>query len=134
MFVKLQGIRNKNINHIGHDCCSFSKNSSNTWKKNIDNKGYDFWNRTYYPSHEDSAKKRKSYFIIDAHSKILGRLASLAAAVIRGKKTQRYHPAVDMGDRVIVINAGKVKVTGNKLYKKTYFRHTQNKRSGAGRI
>jgi large subunit ribosomal protein L13 len=46
----------------------------------------------------------------------------------------RYHPAMDMGDTVIVINAEKIKVTGKKYWMKYYFRHAQNKRSGAGRI
>ena len=63
----------------------------------------------------------------------LGRLATLAAKVIRGKHTPLYHPAMDMGCYVVVINADKVEVTGKKENQKTYFRHTQNKRSGAGR-
>merc|ERR1712217_626675 len=65
---------------------------------------------------------------------ILGRLASLVATIIRGKLNPQYHPAVNMGNNVIVINADKVKVTGQKYKKKYYFRHTQNKSSGAGRI
>merc|ERR1711862_120548 len=51
-----------------------------------------------------------------------------------GKMNPYYHPAMDTGDYVIVINADKVEVTGAKHWKKYYFRHTQNKRSGAGRI
>merc|ERR1712078_949035 len=71
---------------------------------------------------------------IDAEGQTLGRLATLAASAIRGKMNPRYHPAMDMGDYVIVINAGKINVTGKKYWKKFYFRHTQNKRSGAGQI
>merc|ERR1712093_547896 len=65
---------------------------------------------------------------------ILGRLATLAASVIRGKMNPKYHPAMDMGENVIIINAEKVRVTGKKYWMKYYFRHTQNRRSGAGRI
>merc|ERR1719265_1952190 len=95
---------------------------------------YDFWNNTYYPKRGDAASNIKPWFIIDADGQILGRLATLAASVIRGKMNPKYHPAMDMGDNVIVINAEKVKVTGKKYWMKYYFRHTQNKRSGAGRI
>merc|ERR1711959_815022 len=54
--------------------------------------------------------------------------------VIRGKTTPHYHPAMDMGNNVIIVNADKVKVSGKKYWTKYYFRHTQNPRSGAGRI
>merc|ERR1719316_1919453 len=94
----------------------------------------DHWNNTYYPKLGDTAHNSKPWFIIDAEGQVLGRLATLAASVIRGKMNPKYHPAMDMGDNVIVINADKVKLTGKKYWMKYYFRHTQNKRSGAGRI
>merc|ERR1712217_140932 len=81
------------------------------------NKGKDFLNKTYYPKAEDANNNIKSWYIIDANGQILGRLASLAATIIRGKLNPQYHPAVNMGNNVIVINADKVKVTGQK-YKK----------------
>merc|ERR1712224_898277 len=70
----------------------------------------------------------------DAEGQTLGRLATLAATAIRGKMNPKYHPAMDMGDYVIIVNAEKINVTGDKYWKKYYFRHTLSKRSGAGRI
>ncbi|CAG9465870.1 unnamed protein product [Pedinophyceae sp. YPF-701] len=99
----------------------------------VEKLGRDTWNNTYYPKQADSANVTKPWYIIDAEGQTLGRLASLAARVIRGKHLATYHPAMDMGCTVVVINADKVQVTGNKYNDKTYFRHTQNKRSGAGR-
>merc|ERR1712014_480856 len=64
----------------------------------------------------------------------LGRLATLAASAIRGKTNPQFQPSMRTGSNVIVVNADKVKVTGKKYNNKFYFRHTQNKRSGAGRI
>merc|ERR1712093_954232 len=97
-------------------------------------KRYDFWNNTYYPKLEDTANNIKPWYIIDADGQTLGRLATLIANVIRGKMNPQYHPAMDMGDNIIVVNAEKVKVSGKKYWMKHYFRHTQNVRSGAGRI
>merc|ERR1711869_122605 len=94
----------------------------------------DYWNNTYYPRLEHVANNAKHWYIIDADGQTLGRLCTLASSVIRGKMNPGYHPAMDTGDYVIVVNASKVKVTGKKYGKKYYFRHTQNKRSGAGRI
>jgi large subunit ribosomal protein L13 len=97
-------------------------------------KGADHWNTTYYPTLSDKANNIKPWYIIDAKGKTLGRLAALAASYIRGKNSATYHPANDMGSYVIVINAEHVQVTGKKFDDKYYFNHTQNKRSGAGRI
>merc|ERR1719313_2237496 len=94
----------------------------------------DPWNNTFYPKLGDEAHSCKPWYLIDAEGQILGRLATLAASIIRGKMNPKYHPAMDMGDNVIVVNASKVKVTGKKYWMKYYFRHTQNARSGAGRI
>jgi len=67
--------------------------------------------------------KRQSY-IIDANNQILGRLAVKVADILRGKHKPIYTPHVDTGDQVIVINAKKIKVTGNKLKQKTYQRYS----------
>ncbi len=70
---------------------------------------------------EDADKK---WFVIDATDQVLGRLATKAASVIRGKNKAIFTPNMDTGDFVIVINAGKVKMTGKRELQKTYFRHS----------
>lgn len=60
------------------------------------------------------------WFLVDAEGKSLGRLAAAVANVIRGKNTARFTPHADAGDFVVVINAGKVKITGKKELQKTY--------------
>ena len=66
----------------------------------------------------------REWFIVDAEEQTLGRLASEIAQIIRGKKKPFFTPHMDMGDFVVVVNAEKVKVTGNKEKDKTYFRHS----------
>jgi len=66
----------------------------------------------------------REWFIVDAEGQTLGRLASEIAQIIRGKKKPFFTPHMDMGDFVVVVNAEKVKVTGNKERDKTYFRHS----------
>lgn len=66
----------------------------------------------------------REWFIIDADGQTLGRLASEVAQIIRGKKKTYFTPHMDMGDFVVIINAEKIKVTGNKEEAKTYFRHS----------
>jgi large subunit ribosomal protein L13 len=66
----------------------------------------------------------RKWYIIDAEGKTLGRLASEAAAIIRGKHKPQFTPHVDTGDFVIVINASKVVLTGKKLQKKMYYKHS----------
>ena len=66
----------------------------------------------------------REWFIVDAEGQTLGRLASEIAQIIRGKKKSFFTPHMDMGDFVVVVNAEKVKVTGNKEKDKTYFRHS----------
>ena len=66
----------------------------------------------------------REWFIVDAEGQTLGRLASEIAQIIRGKKKPFYTPHMDMGDFVVVVNAAKVKVTGNKEKDKSYFRHS----------
>ncbi len=67
---------------------------------------------------------QKEWFVVDAKDEVLGRLASKVAIVLRGKHKPSYTPHVDCGDNVIVINAEKVKLTGNKMSDKKYVRHT----------
>lgn len=74
-----------------------------------------------------SAKKttvEKEWLLIDAEGEVVGRLASIAAKLLRGKYKTNYTPHVDCGDNVIIINADKVRFTGNKLSDKVYVRHT----------
>ena len=64
------------------------------------------------------------WFVIDATDKVLGRVASEVALRLRGKHKPIYTPHVDTGDFVVVVNADKIKLTGNKLDKKFYYRHS----------
>ena len=66
----------------------------------------------------------KEWVVIDATNEVLGRLASQVAKILRGKNKPSYTPHVDCGDYVIVVNAEKVKLTGDKLTEKVYVRHT----------
>ncbi len=66
----------------------------------------------------------KKWYILDAKGKVLGRLATEAATILRGKHRPTYTPNVDTGDHVIIINAEKVVLTGNKLKDKKYNRHS----------
>jgi large subunit ribosomal protein L13 len=66
----------------------------------------------------------KSWQVIDANGQVLGRLASEVARLLMGKHKPVYSPHLDMGDFVIIVNADKVRVTGNKLDDKIYYRHT----------
>jgi large subunit ribosomal protein L13 len=70
------------------------------------------------------ATVKKEWVIIDATDQVLGRLASVAAMILRGKHKPDFTPHVDCGDYVIVINAEKVKLTGNKTEQKIYIHHT----------
>jgi large subunit ribosomal protein L13 len=70
------------------------------------------------------ATVERNWYIVDATDKNLGRLASVIAEVLRGKRSAWYTPHVDTGDFVVVVNAEKVAVTGNKLAEKRYYRHS----------
>jgi len=72
----------------------------------------------------ESAQSSRSWFVVDAANKPLGRLASEIASVLRGKHKPTYTPHVDTGDFVIVVNAGQVRLTGNKLDQKHYYSHS----------
>jgi large subunit ribosomal protein L13 len=71
-----------------------------------------------------SAQANREWFVIDATGKPLGRLASTIATVLRGKHKPTFTPHEDAGDFVIVVNADKVRLTGNKLDKKFYYSHS----------
>ena len=66
----------------------------------------------------------RKWYVVDAEGQTLGRLAAEVAKVLRGKHKPIYTPHVDTGDHIIVINADKIQVTGNKLDQKMYFRHS----------
>lgn len=66
----------------------------------------------------------RKWYIIDAEGEVLGRMSTKIAMVLRGKHKPDFTPHIDSGDNVIVINAEKVKLTGNKAEAKTYIRHT----------
>ena len=67
---------------------------------------------------------KKNWYLIDAENQVLGRLSSKIAQLIRGKGKPEFTPHLDMGDFVIVVNADKVKVSGNKEKNKMYWHHT----------
>jgi large subunit ribosomal protein L13 len=71
-----------------------------------------------------SATVRGDWFLIDANGKTLGRLATQIAHRLKGKHKVDYSPHVNMGDHIVVVNAGKVRVTGRKLSDKIYYHHT----------
>ena len=66
----------------------------------------------------------RKWYVIDAEGKSLGRVASLAATYLRGKNKPTYTPHVDCGDYIIIVNAQKVNLTGNKLDDKMYYNHS----------
>ncbi|MGH8217717.1 MAG: 50S ribosomal protein L13 [Steroidobacteraceae bacterium] len=67
---------------------------------------------------------RGDWYLVDASGKTLGRLASQIAHRLKGKHKPSYSPHVDMGDHIVVVNAGKIHVTGRKLADKVYYHHT----------
>ena len=76
---------------------------------------------TFFPKEGDLNKK---WYVADAEEAVLGRLSAKIAAILRGKHKVIYTPHTDAGDYVIVINASKVRLTGNKLEQKTYVRYS----------
>ncbi len=74
--------------------------------------------------HAKPGEVQREWLVVDATDLVLGRLASQVAQILKGKNKPQYTPHVDTGDFVIVVNADKIKVTGNKLQAKEYFRHT----------
>ena len=78
--------------------------------------------KTFMPN---PAKVERKWYVVDAAGMTLGRLSSEVAKVLRGKNKPIYTPNVDCGDYVIVINADKVRITGDQDFKKFYFSHSQ---------
>lgn len=70
------------------------------------------------------ANRQRDWYLVDAEGQTLGRLATQIADVLRGKRKPQYTPHTDVGDFVVVVNAEKVGVTGNKRQAKTYWRHS----------
>ena len=79
--------------------------------------------KTYYAK---SNEVEREWVLIDAKDQVLGRVAAKAAYILKGKHKPTYTPHVDTGDFVIIINADKVRVTGQKALKKEYFHHTNH--------
>ncbi len=77
--------------------------------------------KTIFPKAKDVERR---WYVIDAEDAVLGRLAVKAATILRGKHKPQFTPNQECGDYVIVVNAGKVRVTGNKPAQKMYYRHT----------
>jgi large subunit ribosomal protein L13 len=77
--------------------------------------------KTFTPRKEDIERK---WYVVDANNQVLGRLASRIAQILRGKHKPTFTPHLDLGDHVVVVNAGKVRVTGRKAGQKRYYRYT----------
>jgi len=77
--------------------------------------------KTYVATPTD---RQRDWYVVDAEGQTLGRLATRIADALRGKRKPEYTPHVDTGDFVIVLNAEKIRVTGDKLNAKTYYRHS----------
>lgn len=77
-----------------------------------------------YNAKPAEAQTQRKWWVVDATDQPLGRLASRIATVLRGKDKPTFSPNVDTGDFVIVVNAGKIKLTGRKLQQKKYYRHS----------
>ena len=77
--------------------------------------------KTYMPK---ASEVNRRWYLVDAEGKILGRLATEIASILRGKNKPEYTPHMDMGDFVVVVNADKVVLTGKKEQQKLYRRHT----------
>jgi large subunit ribosomal protein L13 len=80
--------------------------------------------KTYTPTASNIETERK-WYVVDATDMILGRLAARVAHILRGKHKSTFAPHIDTGDFVIVLNADKIRVTGDRLDTKHYYRHSQ---------
>jgi len=76
---------------------------------------------TYYAK---PGEVEREWLLIDAEDQILGRLATRAAHILKGKHKPQYTPHVDTGDFVVIVNADKIRLSGNKAAQKTYYRHS----------
>ena len=92
---------------------------------------------TYISTREDALAARK-WFVVDAEGRVVGRLATQIANILRGKHKPSFTPHVDCGDFVVVLNAAKVRLSGTKLEDKLYIRHSGwpggVRRATAGRV
>lgn len=79
---------------------------------------------SYKTSYVNSQTADKKWVVVDAENEVLGRLAARVAMVLRGKHKASYTPHADSGDNVIIINASKIRLTGNKMEEKTYRTHS----------
>jgi large subunit ribosomal protein L13 len=82
--------------------------------------------RTYVPKGREAEEFRegKSWFVVDANGQVLGRLATRVARLLIGKDKPSFTPHLDCGDHVVVVNAEKIRLTGNKIDQKVYRRHS----------
>ncbi|MGM8365605.1 50S ribosomal protein L13 [Virgibacillus sp. W0181] len=78
--------------------------------------------RTTFMANENNIERK--WLVVDAEGERLGRLASEVASILRGKHKPTYTPHADTGDHVIIVNAEKIELTGNKLQDKKYYRHS----------
>ncbi|MBQ7607701.1 MAG: 50S ribosomal protein L13 [Desulfovibrionaceae bacterium] len=77
--------------------------------------------KTFSPTPKDI---KRDWYVVNAENQVLGRLASQIAHRLRGKHKPEYAPHMDNGDYIIVVNCGKIKVTGTKMHNKMYYRHS----------
>jgi len=115
----LEGFVGKNIFIFGLVKCSIERQRLNKVFKQIEMSTLSYKTLSIKP-----AEVNKQWIVIDAENQIVGRVATKAANILRGKHKPSYTPHVDCGDNVIIINAEKVKFTGKKLTDKQYVRHT----------
>ncbi len=82
--------------------------------------------RTYVPKglEAEQLKQGSNWYVVDAAGQVLGRLATRVARVLIGKDKPNFTPFLDSGDHVVVINASQIRLTGNKLEQKVYYRHS----------
>ncbi len=83
-----------------------------------------------YVAKPDEVMAARAWYVVDAEGQTLGRLATRIARVIMGKHKPMYTPSLDCGDFVVVVNASRIKVTGNRLTEKKYYRHSMHAGSG----
>ena len=74
--------------------------------------------------HAKPGEVEREWLLVDANDMVLGRLASQVAQILKGKNKPQYTPHVDTGDFVIIVNADKIRLTGNKMAEKSHFRHS----------
>lgn len=86
--------------------------------------------RKTYVAKPDEVMAARAWYVVDAEGQTLGRLATKIARVIMGKHKPMYTPSLDCGDFVVVVNASRIRVTGNRLTDKKYYRHSMYTGSG----